>query len=361
METTCRSGSGHLRNRGKSLGGGPAFCPASPFRATPSGTTTNSRSRRRRSAPKCNTSSTVTPAKCHPLAELGAVRSRNPGRQSEAQFVQGPPGSSSLRVAQAYFDVLFAEENLRALEANKTAIAQQLESAKRILRSAPRPLPIPMRPRPATVPGGGAGKAAASDLEVKRRSLEAIIGRGPWPLKAGRGDAALRRPSARRDEQGVEAAEGRHHRPDSAGQRRDRCPRSRAPAGRSLSDPRLRGQHRPDPPDHLVLPAALETDFKYRAATQHSPSRGLVASRDREAVANAAPPSPTLAAKRGAAVLAARQYHPVVNGPPSSKPWRRPRFRRTGPRPKQVGLRGGVMASTSTSWNAGAPALTRSR
>jgi outer membrane protein len=50
--------------------------------------------------------------------------------QTEANFAQAGQ-DLILRVAQAYFDVLFAIENLRAVQANKTAIAQQLEQAKK--------------------------------------------------------------------------------------------------------------------------------------------------------------------------------------------------------------------------------------
>ncbi|HOL65241.1 MAG TPA: TolC family protein, partial [Accumulibacter sp.] len=50
--------------------------------------------------------------------------------QSEAIFAQASQ-DLILRVAQAYFDVLLAIENLRAVQANKTAIAQQLAQAKK--------------------------------------------------------------------------------------------------------------------------------------------------------------------------------------------------------------------------------------
>ena len=46
--------------------------------------------------------------------------------QAEANFVQARQ-DLILRVSQAYFDVVYAVENLKAVRANKTAIAQQLE------------------------------------------------------------------------------------------------------------------------------------------------------------------------------------------------------------------------------------------
>ena len=48
---------------------------------------------------------------------------------AEANFMQARQ-DLILRVAQAYFDTIFASENLRAVQANKAAIAQQLASAQ---------------------------------------------------------------------------------------------------------------------------------------------------------------------------------------------------------------------------------------
>ena len=50
--------------------------------------------------------------------------------QAEANFTQARQ-DLILRVAQAYFDVNYAIESLKAVQANKAAIAQQLESAKK--------------------------------------------------------------------------------------------------------------------------------------------------------------------------------------------------------------------------------------
>ena len=50
--------------------------------------------------------------------------------QAEANFVQARQ-DLILRVAQAYFDVIYANENLKAVRANKLAIIQQLELAKK--------------------------------------------------------------------------------------------------------------------------------------------------------------------------------------------------------------------------------------
>ena len=57
--------------------------------------------------------------------------------QAEAQFLQARQ-DLILRVAQAYFDVLYAQENLRSLQAQKSAIAQQLETGEEELRGGHR-------------------------------------------------------------------------------------------------------------------------------------------------------------------------------------------------------------------------------
>ena len=49
--------------------------------------------------------------------------------QSEATFAQASQ-DLVLRVAQAYFDVLYAQESLKAVRANKQAITQQLEQGR---------------------------------------------------------------------------------------------------------------------------------------------------------------------------------------------------------------------------------------
>ena len=53
--------------------------------------------------------------------------------QAEVNFTQARQ-DLILRVAQAYFDVNYATENLKAVKANKSAIGQQLESAKKNFR-----------------------------------------------------------------------------------------------------------------------------------------------------------------------------------------------------------------------------------
>lgn len=55
-----------------------------------------------------------------------------------------------VRVSQAYFDVLAAQDTLAFVQAQKTAVSEQLESAKRNFEVAPRRSPTPARRRPGT-------------------------------------------------------------------------------------------------------------------------------------------------------------------------------------------------------------------
>ncbi len=65
---------------------------------------------------------------------------------SEAQFAQAQQDLIT-RVAQAYFDVLAAQDTLESTRAQKTAVTEQLASASATSRSAPRPSPTPTRRR----------------------------------------------------------------------------------------------------------------------------------------------------------------------------------------------------------------------
>jgi len=88
-----------------------------------------------------------------------------------------------IRVSQAYFDVLAAQDNLEYITAQKAAIAEQLASAKRNFEVGT-----------ATVTDINDAKArydlavsqeiaALNDLEVKKQALAVIIGGIPGPLK----------------------------------------------------------------------------------------------------------------------------------------------------------------------------------
>jgi len=69
--------------------------------------------------------------------------------QAEAQFKVAEQ-DLIVRVAQAYFDVLIAQDSVQLAEAQKTAISEQLEQAKRNFEVGSARLPIPMKRRRVT-------------------------------------------------------------------------------------------------------------------------------------------------------------------------------------------------------------------
>ncbi|MHB9116755.1 MAG: TolC family outer membrane protein [Burkholderiales bacterium] len=102
-------------------------------------------------------------------------------KQAEAQFA-GAGQDLILRVAQAYFDVLLAQDNVDLARAQKAAISEQLAQAK-----------INFEVGTATITDTNDAQArydlvnaqeiaAGNDLEVKRQTLQQIIGKYPGSL-----------------------------------------------------------------------------------------------------------------------------------------------------------------------------------
>jgi len=89
-----------------------------------------------------------------------------------------------LRVSQAYFDVLLARANLIFTEANKIAIGQQLEQAKRNFEVGNATITDTHDAQARYDLVTAQEIAARADLDVKNRVLEQLIGR-PAPVLAG--------------------------------------------------------------------------------------------------------------------------------------------------------------------------------
>ena len=89
-----------------------------------------------------------------------------------------------LRVSQAYFDVLLASANLSFTQAQKTAIAQQLEQAKRNFEVGNATITDTHEAQARYDLVTAQEIAAQADVEVKNRTLEQLIGR-PAPALAG--------------------------------------------------------------------------------------------------------------------------------------------------------------------------------
>lgn len=107
-------------------------------------------------------------------------------QQSESQFGQSQQ-DLIVRVAQAYFDVLAAQDNLAFVKANKIAIGEQLAQAKRNFEVGTATITDTNEAQARFDLAGAQEIAAINDLEVRQRQLQQIIGQFPdnlAPLRA---------------------------------------------------------------------------------------------------------------------------------------------------------------------------------
>ena len=126
--------------------------------------------------------------------------------QTEANFAQAGQ-DLILRVAQAYFDVLVAIENLRAVQANKTAIAQQLEQAKKNFEVGTATITDTYESQSRFDLATAQEIAAENELEVRRYALRVLIGKDPGELNRLKTKAVMEAPQPAGMEPWVEAAE----------------------------------------------------------------------------------------------------------------------------------------------------------
>ncbi|HEX8611073.1 MAG TPA: TolC family outer membrane protein [Telluria sp.] len=101
--------------------------------------------------------------------------------QAEAQFAQAQQDLIT-RVAQAYFDVLAAQDTLELSRAQKTATTEQLASAKRNFEVGTQTITDTHEAQAAYDLVVAQEFAAINDLENKRSALQAIIGTAPTGL-----------------------------------------------------------------------------------------------------------------------------------------------------------------------------------
>lgn len=87
-----------------------------------------------------------------------------------------------LRVAQAYFDVLLAQDSVAFAEAQKVAIGQQLEQAKRNFEVGTATITDTHEAQARFDLTTAQEISARNDLELRRRALEQLIGRAAPPL-----------------------------------------------------------------------------------------------------------------------------------------------------------------------------------
>jgi len=237
--------------------------------------------------------------------------------QAEANFVQAGQ-DLILRVAQAYFDVLYAIENLKAVRANKISIEQQLESAKRNFEVGTSTIVDSHEAQARFDLATAQEIAAESDLEVRQRTLQAIIGKEPGPLAPFRRNAEIPQPQPADMKQWAAAAENGNINVQL---------QMAALEIASREVDRQRAGHYPTV-DVVVnkgkstafaqtAAGQLETNFENIGVQLNLPifQGGLVASRQSEASANRAAAESTLEqARRNATLQARQQYLGATNG-----------------------------------------------
>ena len=101
--------------------------------------------------------------------------------QAEAQFKIAEQ-DLILRVAQAYFDVLIAQDSVQLAGAQKTAISEQLEQARRNFEVGSATITDTLEAQARHDLTGAQEIAAQNNLEIKRRALQQLINAMPGDL-----------------------------------------------------------------------------------------------------------------------------------------------------------------------------------
>ncbi|WP_415035001.1 TolC family outer membrane protein [Azonexus sp.] len=230
--------------------------------------------------------------------------------QAEANFALAQQ-ELILRVAQAYFDVLYASENLAAVRANKEAIAQQLALAQKSFEVGTSTITDTHEAQARHDLVIAQELAAESELEVRQAALAALIGQEAGPLAPPRADLALENPSPKRLQDWLSAAEAealtvqvQRLQAEIAGREVDK---QRAGHYPTLDLVANRGKSK----NFAANTGMVDTDSSNVGVQLNVPlyQGGLVASRQREAAANRQAAQAGLEAARRNATLAARQYY----------------------------------------------------
>ncbi len=126
--------------------------------------------------------------------------------QAEAVFGQATQ-DLIVRVAQAYFDVLASQDSLAFIQAQKTAISEQLAQAKRNFEVGTATITDTHEAQARFDLATSQEIAAQSDLEIKQRVLQQIIGKFPDRITPLRATTELSPPNPNTMEQWVARAQ----------------------------------------------------------------------------------------------------------------------------------------------------------
>lgn len=130
--------------------------------------------------------------------------------QAEAQFAQAQQ-DLIVRVAQAYFDVLTAQDNLASIQAQKSATTEQLASAKRNFEVGTQTITDTHEAQAAYDLVVAQEFAAINDLEVRRTALQQIIGTAPASLATLRTGVTIAPPQPATIEPWISSAEQQNY------------------------------------------------------------------------------------------------------------------------------------------------------
>jgi outer membrane protein len=132
--------------------------------------------------------------------------------QAKQQLLQNEAGLETarqdliLRVSQAYFDVLLAQDNVALSGAQKVAISEQLAQAKRNFEVGTATIVDTLEAQASYDQAVAKEIADLNDLEVKRQALRQIIGKVPDTLTPLREPLKLNEPKPNRIEEWVNSA-----------------------------------------------------------------------------------------------------------------------------------------------------------
>lgn len=140
----------------------------------------------------------------------GYQQSKLSAASAEATFAQEQQ-NLILRVSQAYFDVLTAQDNLTATQAQKAATTEQLASAKRNFEVGTQTITDTHEAQAAYDLVVAQEYAAINDLEVKRTALQQVIGTVPGALAPLRTGVSMSSPQPATLEPWVSAAEDQNY------------------------------------------------------------------------------------------------------------------------------------------------------
>jgi outer membrane protein len=226
---------------------------------------------------------------------------------AEAQLAQAGQ-ELIVRVAEAYFDVLLAQETLATAQAQKVSTAQQLESAKRNFEVGTATITDTHEAQARYDLIVAQEIAAANDLAVKRHALRTLTGKEPENLKTLKTELKIDRPQPDDIARWVESAEGGNIGVQLAQTTYEIANREiqRQRAGHyptlSLEATHVKSNNISDVRDEKGSTIGLKLAVPIYAG-------GAVSSRDREAVALAEKARADLDNARRQAALAARQAY----------------------------------------------------